>query len=153
MVTDNANLKQDDLPFTQVRLNDFIWYVRHLVKNVFSLKTKDVKENRYPETALISFDFNSEVLFTTQLKRNKPFWPNDTLVIQDLKIQKTNALQLKQFALGLSQIAKFHGYDRIGIIVTDSRLREILTEIGFNVLDHEAYILDLHRNFKIKDWI
>ncbi|MDN7127388.1 hypothetical protein J6J08_08330 [Pseudidiomarina sp. 1APR75-33.1] len=153
MITNDINFKQDDIPFDPARSNDFVWYVTRSTVIVFPFLPNECTVTVYRYDTVLSFSFGSETSFDLQLRRNKRSWPSDTLVIDNLDIKGTSASLFQHFVVILSQIAKSHAYDYMGMYAVDTQLIEVLNHVGFAPIDDDAYVLNLAEEFGIKPWI
>lgn len=153
MITDGLNFKQDDIPFAQARSNDFVWYVTRGTAIVFPYISTKCVVTVYAHDVILSFSFGSDISFDAKLKRSKPSWPRDTLVIDNLDIRRTSTSLFQHFVIILSHTAKFHGYEYIGMYLADPRLIAVLKHIGFMSIDEDAYLLNVADEFDIKNWV
>lgn len=153
MITDGINFKQEEIPFTQIRSNDLVWYVTRGTAIAFPFLSNKCAVKVSNSDLIISFSFGSEISFDTHLKRNKASWPLDTLLIDNLDIRRTYDSQFQHFVIMLCQTAKFHGYAYLGMHLVNPRLIALLKHVGFTPIYNDAYVINLAEEFNIKEWI
>lgn len=157
MTSDVMSFKQEHIPFTQARVDDFVWYVTRGTIIAFPSIPTEYTVSFYLNDALISFSFGSDISFHTHLSRSKPPWPFDTLVVGGLNIKEISRLSFKHFVIMLSQTAKFHRYKYIGIQLalplTSPPLIAVLKDLGYDNVGDDEYVLNLAEDFSMKECI